>query len=412
MIESTTQQRFCSAGGLPAVPGGFRRAKGVKEETAQHQLRLAEPLTWRQRERMGCRERALTAINHQEADRVPIDFWAVPEIMDRLQRHYGMSDEETLLQYVGVDFRVLRGPSYIGLEMRRHADGTVQDLWGVRRRMVTFGEGEKRGSYKELAFSPLDSATTVREIETYSGWPSPDWWDYSTIAEECAHSSGYCVVYAGDRLDRTAQLKTAMYLRGIEQIMIDLVQNPALVECMLEHINAYYLEYNRRVFEAAQGRIDIFMMGDDFGTQQGPMMSVAMWRRYFEKGFRAYIDLAHRYGIRVMHHTCGSVRPLVPLFIDAGLDILQSLQPRAAGMDLAGLKRDFGGDLALHGSVDIQRTLPFGTPDDVRAEVRQHLEVGKPGGGFIICTAHNIQVDVPLANVLALIEAYQEYTWY
>jgi uroporphyrinogen decarboxylase len=383
-----------------------------KEATMQHQLTSADPRAWRQRERLGCRERALTAIDHRQADRVPIDFWAVPEIMNRLQRHYDISDKETLLQYLGVDFRVLRGPSYVGLEMCRHADGSVEDLWGVRRRLVTFGEGERRGTYKELAFSPLASAATVREIETYPGWPSPDWWDYNAVANECARFSGYCVVYAGDRLDRTAQLKTAMYLRGIERIMIDLVDNPALVECMLEHINAYYLEYNRRVFKAAQGHIDVFMMGDDFGAQVGPMMSVAMWRRYFERGFRGYIDLAHRYGIRVMHHTCGSVRPLIPLFIDAGLDILQSLQPRSAGMDLAGLKQDFGRDLALHGSIDIQQTLPFGTPDDVQAEVKQRLEVGKPGGGFIICTAHNIQVDVPLANILALIEAYQQYAWY
>jgi uroporphyrinogen decarboxylase len=81
-------------------------------------------------------------------------------------------------------------------------------------------------------------------------------------------------------------------------------------------------------------------------------------------------------------------------------------------MDLAGLKRDFGRDLVFHGSVDIQGTLPFGTPDDVRAEVQQRLAVGKPGGGLIICTAHNIQVDVPLGNVLALIEAYREHVWY
>ena len=367
---------------------------------------------WRQRERLGCRERALAAIAHQETDRVPIDFWAVPEVMRRLQRHYAAPDKDTLLQWLGVDFRVLRGPSLVGLEMRHHEDGTVEDLWGVRRRRVSFGSGEKRGSYQELASSPLASATSVREIERYPGWPSPDWWDYSTLAEEAAGLSDYCVVYAGDRLDRTAQLKTAMYLRGIEQIMVDLVENAALVECLLAHVNAYYLEYNRRVFEATQGRIDVFMMGDDFGTQAGPMMNAATWHRYFEAGFRAYAGLAHRYGINVMHHTCGGVRPLIPLFIEAGMDILQSLQPRAVGMDLAGLKRDFGRDICLHGSIDIQSTLPLGTPDQVRAEAKQRLAVGKPGGGFIVCTAHNIQVDTPLVNTLAMLEAYQEHSWY
>jgi uroporphyrinogen decarboxylase len=375
-------------------------------------LKHQDLLAWRRRERLGCRERALAAINHQETDRVPIDFWAVPEVVERLQRALGAPDREAVLQIMGVDFRVHQGPRYIGPELRRFSDGTIEDLWGVRRRVVTFGEGEKRGSYRELAFSPLAEATTVGEIESYPGWPSPDKWDFSSIAEECARSGDHCIVYAGDRLDRTAQLKTAMYLRGVEQILVDLALNPAMVDCMLEHINAYHMEYNRRVFEAAAEHIDVFMMGDDFGTQRGPMMSNAMWRRYFEKGFRATVDLAHRYDILVMHHTCGSVRPLIPLFIDAGLDILQSLQPHAADMDLAELKREFGRDVALHGSVDIQQALPLGTPQDVRAEVRERLEAGMPEGGFIICTAHNIQADAPLANVLALVEAYQEYGWF
>jgi uroporphyrinogen decarboxylase len=375
-------------------------------------FRREELLAWRQNERLLPRQRVLAAINHRETDRVPIDFWAVGEIRDRLIQYYKLPDEEALLKLIGVDVRVIRGPSYVGLEMHTYPDGTVEDLWGVRRRRVTFGEGDKKGSYLELASSPLANARNAKDIDNYPGWPSLEWWDYSKISEECSRYMGYAIIFSGDRLDRTAQLKTAMYLRGVEQIMADLVKNPTIVECMLEHINAYYLEYNRRVFEAAGGLIDIFMMGDDFGTQKGPMISLPMWQRFFEKGFCDFIALAHQYGLKVMHHTCGGVRPLIPLFIHAGLDILQSLQPRAAGMDLAGLKHDFGDHLAFHGSVDIQKTLPFGTTDDVIDESRQRLEAGKPGGGFIICTAHNIQVDVPLENVLALIAGYQTYSWY
>ena len=378
----------------------------------QHPTHSPASPAWRARERLTSAERVRTAIAHREPDRVPIDFWATAEVIQRLQDHFGLPDREALLQFLGVDFRVHRGPSYAGLEIRRHSDGSVEDHWGVRRREITFGTGDKQGTYRELALSPLAHMTSVREIDAYPGWPSPDRWDYSKIAAECEQFSGSCVVYAGDRLDRTSQLKAAMYLRGVEQILVDLVENPALVDCMLDHINSYYREYNRRVFEAAQGRIDIFMMGDDFGTQNAPMMSIPMWKRFFEAGFRATIDLAHSTGIPVMHHTCGSVRKLVPHFIDAGLDILQSLQPRATGMDLAGLKRDFGRDIALHGSVDIQRTLPFGTTGEVRDEVRQRLKIGKPGGGFVICSAHNIQVDVPLENVVALIETYQTASWY
>jgi uroporphyrinogen decarboxylase len=383
-----------------------------KKSESKQVFSCEQLLARRQREQLLPRQRVLAAINHQETDRVPIDFWAVNEIIEKLIDYYKLQDEETLLQLIGIDVRVIRGPSYVGLEMRTNPDGTVEDLWGVRRRRITFGEEDKKGSYLELAYSPLAKAKNSRDIDRYSNWPSPEWWDYSRISEECAQYANYAVIFSGDRLDRTAQLKTSMYLRGVEQIMLDLIEKPAIVECMLEHINTYYLEYNRRVFEAAGRKIDIFMMGDDFGTQKGPMISLPMWQRFFGKGFRDYIALAHQYGIKVMHHTCGGVRPLIPLFIDAGLDILQSLQPRAVGMDLAGLKRDFGNNLAFHGSIDIQKTLPFGTPRDVIAETKHKLEVGKPGGGFIVCTAHNIQVDVPLENVLALIAGYQIYSWY
>lgn len=362
-------------------------------------------------ERWGSKERVIAAINHQEPDRVPIDLWAASEVKEDLATFF-KCDYERLIDLIGVDFRIVRGPSYEGLEMRSYEDGTSSDLWGVRRKLVTYGEGEHKGSYKEVIKSPLAAMSSVDEIEAYPGWPSPDWWDYTQITEQCRQYAGKCVVFAGDRLDRTAQLKTAMYLRGIEQIMMDLALSPDLVDCMLARITAYYLEYNERVFQAAEGEIDIFMMGDDFGTQTGPMMSIEMWERFFEPGFRAFIQLAHKYGIKVMHHTCGSVVKLIPKFIDAGLDILQSIQPRAAGMDLEKLKREYGQDLAFHGSIDIQQTMPYGTPQDVRREVQRRMEAGKPGGGFIICTAHNLQRDVPMDNIAALLDAYYEFGFY
>ncbi len=361
----------------------------------------------KQTERLSSKERARLAVAHQEPDRVPIDLWVAEEVKQDLAEHFGC-DYDRLLDELGVDFRVHRGPSYVGLELEKFPDGTTSDLWGVRRRAVTYGQGRRTGTYKELAASPLAGMTTVREIEAYAGWPSADWWDYAHIAEESRRHAGKCVVFAGDRLDRTAQLKPAMYLRGVEQILTDLALNPALVECIVEHITAYYLAYNERVFRAAQGQFDIFMMGDDFGTQTGLFMSLKMWERFFERGFRQYVELAHRYGLKVMHHSCGAIEPLIPKFIDAGLDILQSLQPRAAGMDLRELKKKYGRHLAFQGSMDIQETLPYGTAQDVKRQVEERMKAGKPGGGFIICTAHNIQRDVPVENIAALLEAYHE----
>ena len=358
------------------------------------------------------RERVLTALAHNEPDRVPWDFWATSEVMERLRKHLSLADDEAVFRHFDVDLRSVYGPSLAGQQMKTHPGGLVEDLWGVKREVVTVEGRGYRWTYKHLVESPLASAETVADIEKYAGWPDPTRWDYSRIAESCRKHEGFAVVNMGDRLDRTAQLKPAMYLRGVEQILVDLAMNPEIADAIFEHIYQYFMTYNRRVFEAAEGRIDIFMMGDDFGSQHGPIVSREMWRRFFKRRFRDYIELAHAFNIKVMHHTCGSVRELLPEFIDCGLDILQSVQPQAEGMDLAKLKKEFGKDIAFHGSIDIQGALPQGSPEDVRREVKTRMEAGKKDGGFIISTAHNILPDTPTENILALFDAYREYGAY
>lgn len=355
------------------------------------------------------RQRVLTVLAREPPDSVPYDCWAERPVYDRLARALGVASKEQVLRELDVDLRVIPGPAYIGPELPRREDGSLEDVWGVPRKTVTVEGPGTTWSYQHVARPPLGGMSSVAEIEGYSGWPSPDLWDYSGIAADCAaiRDAGYAVVYAGDRLDRTAQLKTLMYLRGIEQAYLDLVEEPAIAQCILERIVGYFVEYNRRVFEAADGNIDIFMMGDDFGTQAGPMLDLKTWRRLLRPGFQAYIDVAHQFGVRVMHHTCGDVRALIPDFVECGLDVLQSLQPRA-GMDLAQLKREFGDVLCFHGSIDVQHTLPYGTPEEVRAEVSERMEASAREGGVILCTAHNIPPETPVENVLALFDAYRE----
>ena len=361
---------------------------------------------------MNSKERVLTALQHKAPDRVPVDYWAIPLITQRLKEKLNFKDDEELLRYLNIDLRVINGPQFTGRELRKYPNGKAEDLWGVLRRPVTVeGNGFKQ-TYMEVDESPLANMETVKEIEAYGKWPSADWWDYSELAEQCKKYPGFAVVNMGDRMDRTAQLKTAMYLRGMEQIMLDMYEKPEVLEAILEHIVAYFVEYNHRVFKAANGGIDIFMMGDDFGMQNSLLFGAAMWRKYFKPGFKKYIEVAHKYNIKIMHHTCGAVKELIPDFIDAGLDILQSVQPQAAGMNLRDLKKEFGKDICFHGSIDIQKTVPFGTVADIKREVKERMEAGKSGGGFIICTAHNIQADSPLENITALFEAYQEYGKY
>ena len=358
---------------------------------------------------MDSRRRVALALAHKEPDRVPIDYWAAPEVTAKLLRRFGLASEEELLRRFDVDFRYIDGPKYVGPEPLRAEDGSVEDPWGVPRLRVQVGTGEAATAYWEVVRFPLRDARSVEEVRGYPKWPSPEWFDYGVVRGQVAEArrAGKVVVFIGDRLNRCAQLKPAMYLRGVEQILLDFALSPDIAEEILGRIAAFYLDYARRTLEAAGGGIDVFMMGDDFGTQTGPLLSPDMWQRFLRPGFQAFIGLAKRHGCKVAHHSCGSIQPLIPHLIDCGLDILNPLQPDVHDMDRRELKRRFGGRLCFHGSISIQRTLPFGTPDDVRNEVRERFETLAPGGGFIFCTAHNIQADTPLENIDALFEAYR-----
>ena len=364
------------------------------------------------------RDRVLTALDHREPDRIPIDFWGASATFDRLAQHWGLPDKDAVLGRMGVDVRYLTGPSAPDQSQVRHADGSVEDHWGVRRRTVHVDGADGAGrayrwSYQHVTQAPLAPCQNVREIERHD-WPSAERWDYSRMGAQCeaVRRRGLAVVVGGHRLDRTALLKAGMYLRGTEAFLADLLIDPPLAQCIIDHIADYYLAYNRRMFEAAGGAIDLFFMGDDMGTQEGLWVSVEVYRRFFKTPLARFNELAHRYGARTMYHTCGAVAPLIPEFIDAGLDVLQSLQPRAHGMDLARIKREYGRDLCFQGGIDIQETLPKGTPDDVRREVADRARTLGPGGGYIFGTAHNVLPDVPIENVEALVEAYRTFGQY
>ena len=363
---------------------------------------------------MDSRERTFRALDFQEPDRVPIDFWASEGWKAMLQPNRGVSFDEFLDRH-DVDLRYVAGPRYVGPPLAAGCD-----LWGVRRRRIEVPTAHGAETYSEVAESPLAQAQSAEEVLAYRGWPAADWFDYAPVAAsaQAVRDAGRVAVFMGDRLSRIAQLKPAMYLRGVEQILLDLVLNPDLAKALIGRIRDFYLDYSRRVYEAAGGLLDIVTTGDDFGTQTGLLISPAMWAEFLGDGFRSFIDLAHDFGLRVMHHTCGSVRALIPSLVERGLDILQSLQPEAAEMDLAAIKRDFGPrkmgpgpifrPLAFQGGISIQRTLPFGSAADIRREVRAAVDALAPGGGYIISTAHNLQADVPVESAETLLAAYHQ----
>jgi len=345
---------------------------------------------------MNSKELVLEALSHKEPYRIPVDYWGTNEITNMLCRYFKVSSKDEMLEKLGVDIRYVF-PRYIGPPLKKYDDGSYEDIWRVRRKVVR-GAG---GPYAHTVYSPLSSIKTLDELEDWSP-PSPDWYDYSSLRSQCEAYSEYATVLVGDRTNRTCVLHEAMYLRGVKQALIDLLRAPEFTHRLYEKITEFYFELNKRCFEEAGDLIDIFMMGEDLGTQGGLLVSPKTFREFIKPYLSKHIQLAKRYGVKVMLHSCGAIRELIPEFIDMGIDILNPIQVRAKGMNPAELKRKFGDKLSFHGAIDIQQTLPYGKPEDVRAEVRSRIKTLGKGGGYILCTTHNIQSDTPIENILAM----------
>ncbi len=348
-------------------------------------------------------------IKHEPIERVMVDYWAEPEIDARLMKRFHCKEKVELLEQLGIDFRYLEGPRYVGPKLKVHEDGSEDDLWGVPRAVQFTGEGDFKGHYKYVPRFPLADAKTVEDLKHYGHWPDPDWYDYSVVYDQARAMKGRVRVFMGDRLNRIAQLKPAMYLRGIDRALVDVGRKSPIFYAINQKIADFYAEYLRRILAAARGEIDLIFTGDDFGTQNGPMLRPQLWRELLKPNFAKFIAISHEAGIPVAHHTCGSIYDFLPDFVDAKLDILNPLQPLTAKMDFPKIKQEFGAKLAFHGGVSLQGPLRFGTPAEVEREVKERIEVLGYGGGYIICTAHNIQADTRTENIVALFNAYATY---
>lgn len=332
-------------------------------------------------------------MEYREFDRFPTKHYGTPEINEQLMARLGAASHEELLLRLGDDFRQVN-PRYIGPELQTFADGSWEGLWGERYTNYSFGQG----TYPEAVFLPFEKAETVEELESFR-FPSPDWYDYSAVAEQCHTVKDYVVTIGGagtpDFMNGIARC------RGVERVLFDIAdREPVYLELLRRRFDFFY-EVLRRTLEAGQGQIDVVCLGEDYGNQNGLMISPSAFEELFAPRMQALFALAHQYGARTMMHCCGSCRALLPRLIELGLDILEVVQVDAVGMDIVGLHRDFFGKVAFCGSISVQQTLPHGTVEDVAREValRQQLFAK---GGMIIAATHDIQVGTPLENVLEM----------
>jgi uroporphyrinogen decarboxylase len=342
---------------------------------------------------MNSRERVLAAVERRRPDRVPADYKADPQVDARLCARLGAGGLDALQDRLDTDIRRIE-PRRVGPPDRDLGGGVTEDYWGIRSRPVRTASGI------DTCFLPtaLHEARTMADLRRHP-WPWPDIFDYSALEEGCRRHPDRAILFEGSDL-----FTRPCILRGMENLMLDMVERPEMAHFVLEKFTAFYCEELTRALEATRGGFQLYCEWSDYGTQQGLLLSIPMWREFAAPYLRRLIDICHGGGVKFMLHSCGSVRKLIPDFIAIGIDVLDPIQVGAAGMNPAELKREFGDRLSFHGGIDIQKTLPFGSPGDVRREVAERVRTVAAGGGYIIAPTHEIQPDAPTENVLALYE--------
>jgi uroporphyrinogen decarboxylase len=350
-----------------------------------------------QKETMTPRERWLAVLKRQKPDRVPMDYWATDEATEKMMKHLGSRSKRKMLEKLHVDFLVKVEPRYKGPKIPDE-----HDVFGCQYKKMSYGSGV----YDECLVHPLAQFNSVEEIEQNYAWPNPDWYDYSEIKKQLKGNETYPI-----RAGNYEPFLIYNKLRGDEKAYMDLMTNPEMIHYCLDKL--FYLAYEdlQRTLEQIPGKVTVSYVAEDMGGQNDLLFSPGQIQEFFIPRMKKMIDIVHQAGAFAFHHNDGSIRRILPRLAETGIDILNPIQWRSKGMDREELKREFGHRVIFHGAMDNQHTLPFGTLDEVKAEVLDNLRILGKGGGYILAPCHNIQAITPAENVVAMYETCYEHGW-
>jgi len=339
------------------------------------------------------RERLLSALGHRTPDRIPFTwgFGATPEMAANLRAHLAAQGVDWNALQAGTEDKIHVAPDYRGPACANPSLG----IWGIHFRSADYGEGH----YEEFTDFPLAGMTTPEALDAYR-WPDPDWFDYASVAAAIpANRTRATQLGAGNPFELYC------WMTGIEEALMNVLAEPALVQRALDRITNFLDVRLQRTLAAAPDGIDLVFFADDLGTQQGLLMSRDSYREVLQPFHRRLTDTVRRLAPRAhcLLHSDGSVFDVIPDLLDAGFDTLEAVQTDAAGMEPGRLKRAYGDRLSFQGAISVQHLLPHGTPETVRAECRRLVDVLGKGGGYIAAPAHAIQVGTPPENVLTML---------
>jgi len=370
---------------------------------------------------MNSRERVWKALNHQEPDKIPIDM-GLPissihiesyrvlrnflglkldkiNIIDHLMQ--AVKVEEDILQRFHVDTRhIFLKPAQ---PLKLLPDGIYQDEWGIKTAKPPSSH------YFDMIEHPLANAT-IDDLDHYP-WPDPaDPQRIKGVKEEAKRlfeTTPYALTLSG--FSETF-FGLPSWLRGHQQFYMDLILNPEFVEKLLDRLLSYWKQLAEIALELVGEYIQVVRVADDLGMQTGLLISPQLYRKYIkprQKEFYSFIK--QRTKAKLLIHSCGSIYQIIPDLIKIGIDAINPVQVSAKDMGTLKLKKEFGDKLSFWGgSCDTQRVLPYGSPRQIKEEVKRRIYDLAPGGGFVFASIHNIQYDVPPENICALYDTALE----
>jgi uroporphyrinogen decarboxylase len=383
------------------------------------------------------RQRVMDALNHREPDRIPFDLGSSIETgltipaYDRFIEFAGLTEEpddtqfnmflqaggfkqipENILKSMGADVRgaLIQLPSEPEPEIK--FEGTTMtflDEWGIK-----WAQPES-SLYMDPVDAPLRGELTAAMLDSYN-WPDPGQAGRLVGLKEEAQrmrDTGCAVMFS---LYGLGLFDMALMLHGMEPLLTDMALKPDLAGELFERIMQFQMDLWERVLDEIGDNVDICLHSDDLGVQNATFMSPAMYRDLLKprhtKLFE-HIKKSAKTDVKILLHSCGSVRKIIPDLIDTGIDALNPIQVTAAGMDTNELKKEYGKDLSFWGGgVDTQDILPHASTSEVKDEVKRRIDDLAPGGGFVFAAVHNIQPDVPPENIQAMIDAFREHCDY
>ena len=378
------------------------------------------------------RRRVEAALNHLEPDRVPLsmtitevpyvrlrEFLGLPPDSDLRPNRFGeVNPALDLIKTLGFDtISIKLGRPEKNLTPPPAPDGTQFDTWGVGRKRVELREG---AFLLEVTYSPFEGLDPEEiNLDTYP-WPDPSDRGFATGLEERAQDLFNQTDLALIGRFGGTIMEQAIFLRGYEQWMMDLISYPEFTSKLMNRIADIQITLDEAGIKAAGKYLSIFKAsGEDLGMQDRPLFSQKVWQEIIRpilhrrlKAARQALDRCGADHVKLMLHSDGAIRTFIPDLIEDGVEVLDPIQTSAVGMDVDILKRDFGDDLVFHGAIDTQHVLPSGTPEEVNTEVVRIMKTLGPGGGLILGPVHNVQPDVLPENLIAMCQAVQDHGLY